>query len=88
MGKSEKENLHLMTHPAYFERTLFIDHNSAQKSETTMSASSNPISEEDRRTILPPTLYRLTEALPKTELDVIIREARARDFVRLQGGVV
>eukprot|EP00986_Skeletonema_menzelii_P019266 scaffold27390_cov154-Skeletonema_menzelii.AAC.2 len=42
-----------------------------------MSASSNPISEEDHRTILPPTLYRLTEALPKTELDVIIREARA-----------
>jgi len=35
------------------------------------------ITEEAIKTVLPPTLYRLTEALPKTELDVIIREARA-----------
>mmetsp|Transcript_16374 Transcript_16374/g.24764 ORF Transcript_16374/g.24764 Transcript_16374/m.24764 type:complete len:363 (-) Transcript_16374:95-1183(-) len=35
------------------------------------------ISEEAIKSVLPPTLYRLTEALPKTELDVIIREARA-----------
>ena len=35
------------------------------------------ISEEAIKRVLPPTLYRLTEALPKTELDVIIREARA-----------
>ena len=41
------------------------------------STTTPAISEEDRRSILPPTLYRLTEALPKTELDVIIREARA-----------
>ena len=43
-----------------------------------MSAEANyAISEEAIKAILPSTLYRLTEALPKAELDVIIREARA-----------
>jgi len=45
-----------------------------------MSSITQPttiITEEAIKTVLPPTLYRLTEALPKTELDVIIREARA-----------
>jgi len=42
-----------------------------------MAESNGIISDEAIKAILPPTLYRLTEALPKTELDIIIREARA-----------
>jgi hypothetical protein len=47
---------------------------------STDSSSSIIISEEAIKDILPPTLYRLTEALPKTELDVIIQEALACEF--------
>lgn len=39
--------------------------------------SSVDITEEAIKSVLPPTLSRLTECLPKAELDIIIREARA-----------
>ena len=42
-----------------------------------MMASSVDITEEAIKSVLPPTLSRLTECLPKAELDIIIREARA-----------
>jgi hypothetical protein len=40
-------------------------------------AAATDITEEAIKSVLPPTLSRLTECLPKAELDIIIREARA-----------
>jgi hypothetical protein len=61
---------------AYFEFPLIFTFSFFQTTTTTMAAATD-ITEEAIKSVLTPTLSRLTECLPKAELDIIIREARA-----------